>query len=817
MVNMMPRGVAAPKLEVPAVGSAAGLQMPSAQGGIATIAQGLGELNATLGDLSNRANLAAGKEEGAVAGLAAGQAGTSPTFKRDGSVRGDAFDQAAMESGLAVLETKLRTDLSDLANNTIDDPASWQAGADKIVGDTVTALQSRDPQMATQMALIAAQARAPGDVNARKRMVELGVSARKSAIDGLIETRGNAVINLARQDNSTPQGQAALTAETEGLIQALVKLGPRGAFEAGGRQFPADETRAGSLMPEQIGQTLRDLAKKTAIESSLGAFDRTPTVKAKREMLAALNDDITKGTGLAATLGVDTARTAYEAMQGQLANAVGAENVIKNELVGDLNELDQIARSGFAPDATKITEVIARANALGDPDFIAKAAELQAVATLSPQLNGMSVPGLERWIKNKESAMAANATPQNLAELALARDIYGRKLAHIQTSPAEMAGGIAPMPLYSRAASRRGGGGGYGFSLPGSRGGGSRGGGRRGRSGSRDASDEEDDAGSAFGDTGDIAPSPGMVGKSKLPGITFGAPQTVAQIRTRVNYLEAYASTNGANLTPGQILLGAERTALADSLDQGGTQALNMATAIIAGGGRHGVALLADTSGNGMGLALASALRQRGGRVGDLAAQGQTLFKRGVRMPNGGAAMLRIQNEEFGDMYRGNTQERQAASWVAGRAYIAMMAGRPEAANQFDPDLWRDAVRGSMGVVRQGNQDFGGRATYRRQNVQAPSWMASSGFERVWSGLQANDWRAMGIPVFDDTKRGSVTPQGQVPLSVIRRAQPVTDGEGRYMLRFPNGDYYGRGGQRMSVNLNRIGRTIATRHPTLVR
>jgi hypothetical protein len=822
MVNMNPRGVAAPKLEAPTVAGAAGLQMPGGQGGIATIAQGLGELNATLTDLGNRANVAAGKEEGAVAGLAAAQGGTAPAFRRDGSVRGDAFDQAAMESGLAVLETKLRTDLSDLANNTLDDPAAWQAGADKIVGDTVTALQNRDPQMATQMALIAAQARASGDVNARKRMVELGVSARKSAIDGLIETRGNAVINLARQDHSTPEAQAALTAETEGLIQALVKLGPRGAFEAGGRQFAADETRAGSLMPEQIGTTLRDLTKKVAIESSLGAFDRAPTVKAKREMLAALDGDITKGTGLAATLGVDTARAAFEAMQGRLADAVGAEAVTKNDLVRDLNTLDQIAQSGFAPDATKVTDVIARANALGDADLIAKASELQAVATLSPTLNGMSVPALERWIKNKEAAMARNATPQNLAELGLARDIYGRKLTHIQTSPAEMAAGIPPMPLYSRAAPRRRSVSAYSFELPGAPRGGGVGGRRSGsrrRSGARDArdDDDEDDAGNAYGDTGDIAPSPGMVGKSKLPGITFGAPQTVAQIRTRVSYLEAYSQANGANLSAGQILLGAERTALADSLDQGGTRALDMATAIIQGGGRYGVALLADTSGNGMGLALASALRQRGGRVGDLAAQGQTLFKRGVRMPNGGAAMLRIQNEEYGDMYRGNTQERQAAAWVAGRAYIAMMAARPEAQNQFDPDLWRDVVRASMGVVRERHQDFGGRATYRRQNVQAPAWLATRGFERVWSGLTADDWNAMGIPVFDDSRRGAVTPAGRVPLSVIRRAQPVTHGEGVYLLRFPDGNYYGRGGQRMSVNLNRVGRNIAHRHRDLVR
>jgi hypothetical protein len=795
MVNMTARGVQAPKLEIPNQPQSAGLQMPSAQGGIASIAQGLGELNATLTDLGNRANIAAGREEGAVAGLVAGQAGTAPSLRRDGSLRGDAFDQAAMESGLAVLETKLRADLSDLANNTLDDPAAWQAGADKIVGDTVTALQNRDPQIATQMALIAAQARAAGDVNARKRMVELGQSARKSAIDGLIETRGNAVITMARQNDTTPEAQAALAAETEGFIQSLVKLGPRGAFEANGRQFPADETRAGTFMPEQLGQAIRDFGKKVAVETSLGAFDRAPTVKAKRDLLAILDNDISKGTGLAATLGVDTARAAYEAMQGRLADAVGAEAVVKNELIGDLNNLDQIARSGFAPDATKVTDVIARANAMGDVELIAKARELQAVASLSPELNNMAVPALERWIKAKESAMAQNATAQNLAELGLARDIYGRKLAHIQTSAAEMAAGIAPMALYSRSGRRRGSGGG-------------------------DGDEESGDDGQIvglFGSPGEVARSPGKVRGTKLPQIVFGAEETARSIAQRVSYLESYTRENGATLTAGAILTGPEKTALTDALNQGGPVALNMATAIVQGGGRHGVALLNDVSSNGLGLVLASALQKRGGRVGDLAAQGQMLFQRGVRMPSGGAVMTRIMNEEFGDAYRGNAQERRAAAWVATRAYIAMQAGRPEAANEFDANLWRDAVRGSMGVVRQGNQEFGGRASYRRQNVQAPAWLASNGFERVWSGLTADDWRAMGVPVFDDSKKGSVTPAGQVPLSAIRRAQPITHGEGTYLLRFPNGDVYGRGGQRMSVNLNRLGKVIARRHPTLVR
>lgn len=803
---MTARGVAAPKLDLPNAPQSAGLQMPSGPSGIGSIAAGLGELNATLSELSSRANVAAGKEEGALAGLKAAEDGQSPAFRRDGSLRGEAFDQAAMESGLAVLETKLRTDLSDLANNTLDDPASWQAGADKIVGDTVTALQNRDPQMATQMALIGAQARASGDVNARKRMVELGQSARKSAIDGLIETRGNAAINLARQDQTSPEAQSALAAETEGFIQSLAKLGPRGAFEAGGRVFGADETRAGTLMPDQIAKSLRDFSQKLAIETSLGAFDRAPNVKAKREMLAALDSDITKGTGLAKTLGVDTARAAFDAMQGRLADAVGAEAVVKNELVGDLADLDQIARSGFAPDVSKLGDVIGRANALGDPDLIAKATELQAVSALSPQLNGMGVPALERWIKAKESAMAQSATPQNLAELGLARDIYGRKLAHIQTSAAEMAAGIAPMPLYSRSSG--------GFSLPGAR----RGRGGGGGGGARDAA--EDDGGGftgAFLGPSEIARSPGKVGKTALPQIVWGAQQTAQNIAQRVTYLENYARANNSNVTGGQMLTGPEKTALNDALTQGGATALDMATAIMQGGGRYGVALLSDVSPHGLGLALASSLRQRGGRVGELAGLGQTLFQRGVRMPSGGAMTTTILNEEFGDAYRGNVQERTAAVWVATRAYIAMQASRPEAANQFDANLWRDAVRGAMGVVRVGNQDFGGRATYRRQNVQAPSWLASNGFETVWSGLKAQDWGAMGIPVFDDTKRGAVTPKGQVPLSVIRRAQPITNGEGTYVLRFPNGDYYGRGGQIMSVNINRIGRTIAARHPNLVR
>lgn len=825
MGNMTARGVQAPKLETPTAPQSAGLQMPNAGGGISTIAASLGELNATLTELSQRANVAAGKEEGAVAGLAAGQAGSAPNLRRDGSLRGDAFDQAAMESGLAVLETKLRTDLSDLANNTLDDPAAWQAGADKITNDTVMALQNRDPQMATQMALIAAQARAPGDVNARKRMVELGQSARKSAIDGLIETRGNAVINLARQDQSTPEAQAALTAETEGLIQALAKLGPRGAFEAGGRQFAADDTRAGSLMPEQIGQTLRDLAKKTAIESSLGAFERTPTVKAKREMLAALTSDISKGTGLAATLGVDTARTALEAMQGTLADAIGAENVIKGELLGDLQELDAIARNGFAPDATRLTDVIGRANALGDADLIAKTSELQAVATLSPQLNGMGVPALGRWIETKSKAMATNASPKDLSELALAQQIYSRKLAFIQTNPAEMAAGIPPMPLYSQAGRRRSGGGGGNITLEellgggrgGGRGGGSRGGSRASpgrsrssRGGSSD--DDDDDAPNLFGDPGEVTRSPGMIGKTKLPHIVFGAPQTARNIRQRVNYVEAYARANGSIVTAGQILDGKERTALADMINKGGPNALNIANAIITGGGnRHGVALLADVSGNGLGLALAAGLKQRGSSAGDLAAHGQTLVSRGVRMPNGGAAAARILTEEYGGMYRGATQERQAAEWVAQRVYISLTASTPEAANTFDAGLWRKAVLSSMGVVSRGSRDYGGRATYRRQNVQAPSWLETRSFERVWSGITVQEWRNMGIPVVADPRRGQRVAQGSVLLSTIRRAQPVAVSDGTYRLVFPGGATYRGDNGRTTVNLGDIAISISRR------
>ncbi|MEN9854967.1 MAG: hypothetical protein RLZZ157_93 [Pseudomonadota bacterium] len=804
MVNMASRGVQAPKLETPAAPQSGGLQMPTPQGGVGAIAQSLGELNATLAQLGQRANVAAGKEEGAAAGLQAGQTGVAPAFRRDGSVRGEAFDQAAMESGLAVLETKLRTDLSNLANSTLDDPNAWTAGADKIVNDTLSALQSRDPQMATQMALIASQARASGDIAARKRMVELGQSARKGAIDGLIETRGNAVINLARQDQSNPQTQAALAAETEGFIQTLAKLGPRGAFEAGGRQFPADDTRAGQLMPEQVSQTLRDLTKKLAIETSLGAFDRAPNVKAKREMLAALDADISKGTGLAQTLGLDTARQAYDAMQGRLADAVGAENVIKGEIVDDLQELDAIARSGFAPDAAKLGDVLGRANATGDADLIGKATELQAVASLSPQLNAMSVPALDAWIKNKEKAMAANATPQNLSELGLARDVYSRKLAHIQTNAAEMAAGIPPMPFYSRARGR--------FSIPGDA---ASGGGRKKKKGGSDSQD--DDGEDIFQPLKRLTMISGHVGKKALGDITWDPTRTRQDINARVKVLEARAVQNGAKLQANALLLGPEKTALAEAIDQGGPRALEIATSVMAGGGRYGVSLLSDVSANGYGMALASALRQRGGRAGDLAAQGQLLYKSGVRMPEGGARAARAINEVFQDAYRGAVQERTAALWVAERAYIAMMANKPQAANEFDFNLYKDSLMGAMGVVRIGGKDFGGLTSYRRKSVQAPSWMVSSDFEKVWSNLTVDNWRAMGIPVFDDRKRGAVVPKGGVPLSKIRLAQPVTHGDGVYLLRFPDGRDYGRNNQRMHVTLKNAALDIAKRFPQSVR
>jgi soluble lytic murein transglycosylase-like protein len=227
-----------------------GMDLPAGGGAAATLGARLQRLADSMGGIADRE----AAEAAWAAGTQAGEAAPGTMMEGGGTIYRTAFNRAAVDASARRLEISAREHLNGLLERHGTEPDVFNVAAQQWREQTQQGLppivRTAFVQRFDAMALpYANQVRE----NLRRRVADDAMSTYNAALPGRVAD----IERAAGQAVSDPAAAAALRlTETQAIAEA-VALGPREAFSAGGRQYPADPSRAGALTAAQVTEQVQ--------------------------------------------------------------------------------------------------------------------------------------------------------------------------------------------------------------------------------------------------------------------------------------------------------------------------------------------------------------------------------------------------------------------------------------------------------------------------------------------------------------------------------------------------------------------------------
>ncbi len=297
-------------------------------GALASIGNSLASVEERINDsLDQQAAI-----EGRDAGVAAGQV-DELKLMTDKTIRGRAFNQAALSTFQARSEIKILGEMDAAFKINKNDPNAVQASFEKI---RIESLKG-SPDLA-----------APGINNLidKRLLVALEASGRINEENVLSANRASAADQLTALSRLIEQSAFVLTGDErsasmviDGVIDfkaALISYGPRGEFEFDGETFPIDVGRTGVFQPDDMQRMMQQLNDGIIENKVLGKFDRAP--------------------GLASKIAVrDSLRPAW--VEGELNLSEASLTSLENRLDGDIRALRTENRSANRALANKVSRI----------------------------------------------------------------------------------------------------------------------------------------------------------------------------------------------------------------------------------------------------------------------------------------------------------------------------------------------------------------------------------------------------------------------------------------------------------------------------
>lgn len=310
------------------------------------LADGLARIGNWVGDFADKA----ASREGAIDGA---RAGLDPEFRTraDGTIYGDAFDSAGLETYKSTLEMKLSQGLAEIEAKHAGDPGELAKGygafRDGFLKGVPKELQA-DVYTAIERRRLGAMRDA-----SRQQATKIDKDQR-AALAGEIETRVGSVQQQAYRLGLDP---AADTVLAEDLTQLKARLEVKGVD---GKPI---------VPPEQAAELLRGAAGQVEVARLKGAFDRLETIPQKRAFVEELDSRIEAGetTGTLTPEEYNAVSLALEDEIGRLE--VQAEQGLEAKVTQGLDtlpdkdiekRLDEIEPTGDEPDADLRNRVYGR-------------------------------------------------------------------------------------------------------------------------------------------------------------------------------------------------------------------------------------------------------------------------------------------------------------------------------------------------------------------------------------------------------------------------------------------------------------------------
>jgi soluble lytic murein transglycosylase-like protein len=240
-------------------------EMPAGGAAAASLAARLERLGAELSATADRA----AAEEAWNAGTVAGEANPGAQMQGGGVLYRTAFNRAAVDASARRLEIRTREELARAFEANPADPEAFAAAAQSWREQTRQGLPEHVAAIfAQRFDAIALPYANQARENLRRRVADDAVSTYNAALPGRVADLERA----ASQALADPAAARAMRQIEDQAVAEAVALGPREAFEAGGRRFPADPSRTGALTAAQVTEQIQKVERARTDAAVMAAW-----------------------------------------------------------------------------------------------------------------------------------------------------------------------------------------------------------------------------------------------------------------------------------------------------------------------------------------------------------------------------------------------------------------------------------------------------------------------------------------------------------------------------------------------------------------
>ncbi len=354
--------------------------------------------------------------------------GAALALRRDGTIRGEAHDRAALNIYLDRLDTSTRTAMWAYGEQHRDDPAGLASALDAYAAGVKGTLEPRAVPLfegvfqRERLSLLRQAA------DGHQRQLE---QTEQAVFEESLAMRRTALVRLAAKAGNDETANLALAAEMEDMTRFV------GAHS--------------TVSPTKRGEILRALRQDVATARLMGAFDKAVTPEARAALAAGFQAAWENGDAELAGVEPETYERITSAMESRLAKDVTARATEARKLERGIDSLMGRVKDGYDVPEEERQALKAAVEATGAPElaeefhFFERLADWQKRSrTARPETIAAQADAMEAEVRE------TGATPRAVAALDMMRGLQGAIEKGLKDDPlawAEHAGRLKVTPL----------------------------------------------------------------------------------------------------------------------------------------------------------------------------------------------------------------------------------------------------------------------------------------------------------------------------------------------------------------------------------
>jgi hypothetical protein len=386
-----------------------------------TAAKALGSISQRLGRIADRTAAAEGEQAGLKAGM-------DPEFRprRDGTIRGAAFDEAGLKTLSTQTDTALREELATLYDANPGDVTGFNTGVADLRKRLIEPLQSRAPELVPIIERDFARAKFGYDRDYARAADQTEREAAAADAVSIMDKRVKDLGRLAYQSGLDETADHVIAGEIDAIREALLVHGPQEAFKFGGADYEADPARSGALGLDDIERQLLKAGEAAAENRIKGAFDRTDGLQAKTAFVEGFRQDFATGDGHASTLGLDQVEGLerymlqdVRALEADRRAKVAQQRARLTDIRGRLRDYNSTVQAGVPPDMDALNALAGEAARLGGADVVADVNRMVANASIYADALTRPPAAVQAEVTAYRAGLQGGASPEQAERLTM--------------------------------------------------------------------------------------------------------------------------------------------------------------------------------------------------------------------------------------------------------------------------------------------------------------------------------------------------------------------------------------------------------------